>query len=576
MIHLAICLMCLSYRAQNATQLIARWDSLQDGKSTAKPSLHGLIKDFENKREWNGLCDTYRRLGILYRNEGRTDSAIIAYIKSIKLADSIGYTSSSASSNNQLGSLYYELNDPKRALTYFSQAFYLYGKAKSNRGASDAALNMAEIYLELGNRTESMKLNLESMRYRRARGDTSEMGYNYDLLSRQALNDNAFNKALAYSQRANQLFRASNDAAGLMPGLIQQALCLENLNKNDSALRFYQKSYSLAKQYQYKKYIAQALKGMAGVFEKIGLKDSAYFYLSSHTIYQDSLHLENIEDATIKEAARYETEKIETNLKNEKLLSAKMTQQLYILAGLILVLIITIVLMVRNFRQRKKIQEKQSELNNANAMIEGQDAERERIARELHDRVGSMLSTVKLQVTSMDEQMSSLILQHGESYKKVIHLLDDTYDEVRRISHDLDSGLLSRFGFKTAMMQLVQLLESTNKLKVMYIDNGVDPSVYKAFETDLYRITQELLSNAIKYASAKEISLQLSINNGNLLFSYEDDGVGFDKTTLEEKKGIGYKNIDTRVKKMKGTWHLDTSVGHGTNLIIEIPLNAKI
>jgi signal transduction histidine kinase len=120
---------------------------------------------------------------------------------------------------------------------------------------------------------------------------------------------------------------------------------------------------------------------------------------------------------------------------------------------------------------------------------------------------------------------------------------------VRRISHDLDSGLLSRFGFKTAMLQLVQLLESTNKLKVMYIDNGIEPALYKPFETDLYRITQELLSNAIKYAEAKEISIQLTLNNGNLVYSYEDDGVGFEKEKLEINKGIGYQNINTRVKK---------------------------
>jgi two-component system, NarL family, sensor kinase len=110
---------------------------------------------------------------------------------------------------------------------------------------------------------------------------------------------------------------------------------------------------------------------------------------------------------------------------------------------------------------------------------------------------------------------------------------------------------------------------------VLYIDNGIEPTIYKPYETDLYRITQELLSNAIKYASAKEISIQLTLNNGNLLYSYEDDGVGFEKEKLEVNKGIGYQNIEIRVKKMKGSLHLDTSPGNGTNVIIEIPLNAK-
>ena len=538
-------------------------------------SLQVVINEANEQKEYKCLANSLRRLGTLYKSIGKFDLALVNYVCAAKFSEKIKDSTSHASSLNQIGLVYLELKNYSFALTYFERARVLYIGASFFRGAADAGLNMAEIHLELGNIEDAERINLKSMESRRLFGDTSEMGYNYDLLSRLNLKKGIPKQALYYSRIANELFHKSDDASGLLPSYIQQGFCFENLNQVDSALYYYKESFLYAKKYQYKKYIAEAANNLANAFEKLNRSDSAIVYLKLYTVYNDSLLNETIADATADAAAKYETEKKDIELENTIQLSKQMTQQLYILVGLVIVLVLSILLIVRNFRQRKKIQEKESALNSANAMIEGQDVERERIARELHDRVGSMLSTVKLQVSTMDDQMGTLIKQHGESYKKVIHLLDDTYDEVRRISHDLDSGLLSRFGFKTAMLQLVQLLESTNKLKVMYIDNGIEPTIYKPYETDLYRITQELLSNAIKYASAKEISIQLTLNNGNLVYSYEDDGVGFEKEKLETNKGIGYQNIETRVKKMKGTLHLDTSPDHGTNVIIEIPLHAK-
>jgi two-component system, NarL family, sensor kinase len=387
----------------------------------------------------------------------------VNYVRAAKFSEKTKDLTSHASSLNQIGLVYLELKNYSFALTYFERARVLYTSASFFRGAADAGLNMAEIHLELGNTGDAERTNLKSMESRRLFGDTSEMGYNYYLFSRLNTKRGLVEQALSYSRIATNLFRKNEDDFGLSPSYIQQGFCFEKLNQVDSALYYYKESFRYAKKYQYKKYIAEAANSLAKTFEKLNRSDSAIVYLKLYTVYNDSLLNETIADATADAAARYETEKKDIELNNTKQLSKQMSQQLYILTGLVIVLVLSILLIVRNFGQRKKIQEKESALNNANAMIEGQDLERERIARELHDRVGSMLSTVKLQVSTMDDQMGTLIQQHGESYKKVIRLLDDTYDEVRRISHDLDSGLLSRFGFKTAMLQLVQLLESTNK-----------------------------------------------------------------------------------------------------------------
>jgi two-component system, NarL family, sensor kinase len=222
--------------------------------------------------------------------------------------------------------------------------------------------------------------------------------------------------------------------------------------------------------------------------------------------------------------------------------------------------------------QKRKVDQllQQQEVDAVNAMLKGQDNERKRIAQELHDRLGSILSTIKLHFSSVEEQMQMLKEQQNKSYGEARLLLDEAVDEVRRISHDLYEGSLARFGFKTALLQLIDAIEKANAIKIIFIDNNIDGVFYKAFEQELYRITQELLSNSLKYSGAKEITIQLTHLNGCFKYMYEDNGKGFDTKILEVGQGIGYKNIAARVAKINGNWHLDSLPGHGMTLLIEI------
>lgn len=225
--------------------------------------------------------------------------------------------------------------------------------------------------------------------------------------------------------------------------------------------------------------------------------------------------------------------------------------------------------------QRRRVDDlmQKQEVENVNAMLKGQDEERKRIAQELHDRIGSILSTVKLHFTNVETGIALLKEQQNKSYTEAVGLLDEAVDEVRRISHDLYEGSLAKFGFKTALLQLIAAIEKANVVHVTFIDNGVERDAYKEFEQDLYRITQELLSNSLKYAQAKEITIQLNQKQGVVEYMYEDDGAGFNIQKIADSAGIGYKNIAARVAKMGGTWHLDAHPNHGMTLIIELPID---
>lgn len=564
------------YPTWDWSEALINWSAQKDlSFSKRKENLLVIINKAYVLREHKCAADAYRRMGTLFKNNGQLDSAIEAYIRSVNIAVKEQYKLSEASSLNQLGAIYLELQNNKKALIHFNQAYEAYKLVPDLRGMSDAAFNIAETNYNLHKLPETEIFCNQSLQHCRKNNDTCTIGYRYDLLSRINLIKNHTIQALRYSRLAVSLLRRENDISGLIPALIQIGHCQKTLKRVDSAMYFYKESYELAKEHQYKKWIAETAFLLTKMYESKALFSQALPYLKVYSAYKDSLFNENIIFATINAATRYDTEKKEMELSTQQKLTQNSQLLNLVLAVLVILLLITILVIIRNFAQRKKIGRKESELQNANAMIQGQDVERERIARELHDRVGSMLSTVKLHFTSMEDHMGELLKVQGKSYEKAIELLDETYEEVRRISHDLDNGLLGRFGLRTAMLQLVQVIESTNRLKILYIDNDLPPEIYKPFETDLYRITQEMLGNTIKYAGAKEISIQLSRNNENLVYSYEDDGVGFEKENLENAQGIGYKNINARVKKMNGTWHLDTSPRNGVNLIIELPINGN-
>ncbi|MBX3165415.1 MAG: hypothetical protein KF900_13150 [Bacteroidetes bacterium] len=524
--------------------------------------------------------DIYRRLGILFQQNGERDMAIYFYKKAIGCAEKSKHKYarySQASNMSQLGAAYYELKNYKQAYNYFKQSFQLNAANPPHYlDMSQECCNMAEILL-LENKLDSAQIlclqSLDYMRKWRNGSDTSRIGFNYYLLSQIALKKHELKNALRYCETAVDLLKKENYLERLISALTQKALVFEAMQQPDSALSYYQAAYATAKFKNYKKHIAQTAQDLALFYGNKNEKDSAIKYLHLLNTYSDTLKNETLMRVSYEMLTKYDTETKETALNHQTKLNQQMKIQIIILTGLVFMLIIAVFFILRSIRQQRKIREKDMELNQANAMIRGQDEERERIARELHDRVGSMLSTVKLHFSSMEEHLSGLLSQQRTAYEKTIHLLDETYEEVRRISHDLDTGLLGQFGLRTAMMQLTQLIQSANKLRVQYLDNDLRPELYKKHETDLYRITQELLSNTIKYADAKEVSIQLSKSNGNLVFSYEDDGRGFSKDILKQSKGIGYTNIDSRVKKMKGTWHLDTSAGNGVSLIIEIPLS---
>lgn len=207
------------------------------------------------------------------------------------------------------------------------------------------------------------------------------------------------------------------------------------------------------------------------------------------------------------------------------------------------------------------------------ASIAGQEKERLRVAKELHDDVGAMLTTTKVyfeQFSSAKEAEKQVQLN-----SKMNQLLGGMIESVRSISHDLRPMVLEKLGLIEAVQTLSNTLNESGKLSIEFNHDG-KLECTKDQELNLYRIIQELITNTLKHSQAKLVQIQLSTYDNTLDLLYRDDGIGMDATKSDQKKGIGLKNIESRLSLMSGTIkYLNKNSGFYVEILLDPlkPLN---
>lgn len=206
------------------------------------------------------------------------------------------------------------------------------------------------------------------------------------------------------------------------------------------------------------------------------------------------------------------------------------------------------------------------------SLLKGQEMERRRLAKEIHDGVGPLMSTIKLNLESMQHDLSDTSEKALKKVKNMEELVQTVSADIRGISHALMPSALIDFGLVQALSSLADKVNNTGALTVNFITKGVEKRFNKDIELNLYRIAQELLNNALKYAQASEINIQLIQRKDKIMLTVEDDGKGFDPKETESilKQGIGMQNIKTRVHTLNGEFYIETQPGKGVHCTVEI------
>lgn len=293
----------------------------------------------------------------------------------------------------------------------------------------------------------------------------------------------------------------------------------------------------------------EAIKDTAGI--RAGISTNEYFYISQHE-----------SEIKILEA---EIEKAERKLNRVIILS------------IVIFILFASIPGIYIYRQNQKFKILKDatalEKNRFKVLIEAQEMDWKRIAGDLHDSVGQLLSLSKLHLSEVIDSSEVSNPEHELMLNRTAQIIDEACQEVRNISHNLMPGPLIRLGLVSAIKELVRKINSSRKVKVAFSSNIKDIRFNEKIEISLYRILQEISSNILKHSGATEVDISLNLqDNQRLNLSIKDNGVGFDTEEIEKSDGIGWKNIYTRLAIINGTMNIDSEINHGTGIEINVIL----
>ncbi len=320
---------------------------------------------------------------------------------------------------------------------------------------------------------------------------------------------------------------------------------------------------------------------------KIGDFKNSYLYLNKYDKIKDSINLteQNTNISEIEE--KYNNEKLRAN--NLEIEAKRVKNRNFLIGAIFLIIFgtITAFLIHKNTKRKQRIAEqekelqiqetekllKEQELAAIDAMISGQEQERQRLANDLHDNLGSTLATIKLHFEHLKNNRHTPEINNTEAlYTKTNTLLDEAYQKVRTMAHEKNSGVMANQGLLPAIRNLAKKASNKGSLNIAVQDFGLEERLDTVLEISIFRMIQELITNAIKHAQASEINISLTNHDSLLNIIVEDNGKGFDPQTLIEKEGMGLKSIEKRIEHLEGTFEIDAAHGRGTNILINIPI----
>ncbi|UTN04858.1 histidine kinase [Flavobacterium bizetiae] len=322
---------------------------------------------------------------------------------------------------------------------------------------------------------------------------------------------------------------------------------------------------------------------LAKVYNATKEYDKAYFYSHKYNAVNDSLNNTKFKSEIVELEAKYKKAESEKKITMLQSLNDKAALMVYsnrlnslLFAGLsFLLLLIVLFLWIFNKNQKKLSVQKEINLKQelsafedrhklsvSKALIQGEEMERKRIARDLHDGLGSMLSSVKIHLNLAKKE-------NAETVNGVDALLDNSIKELRNISQNLMPESLLELSLEHALRDLCAAnSNAVTKVEFQYLIKK--SRLPKNYEIMIYRIIQELLNNALKYAKASQVLVSCSQNKDVFFITVEDNGVGFDISDPKNKNGMGLKNIKNRVEFLNGKLEIESKPNQGTSAYIEL------
>lgn len=310
-------------------------------------------------------------------------------------------------------------------------------------------------------------------------------------------------------------------------------------------------------------------------YKSLGNIDSAFVYYEKMVAYRDSVNISK------QNTMLTLLETVELSQKNLVLDAERIKQRENFIIALIVLIAVAIIslILVLYYRSKKQLAEKEKQLAEKEKEIKAIDArndekdkQRQRIAGELHDNLGSLIIAIQQCFDNLKISKDRFQQEEDKLMSKTQELLNEAYQKVRNMAHLEDSASRNTGYWVDVIKDFAAIMNESNQLSVEVQSHGTANIVNISIENDLRRMTTELITNAVKHSEASEVSVDITVGEKAITIIVEDDGVGFDKNKLKSKNGLGLRSIEKKAEELKGKLTIDSVANKGTTFIIEIPL----
>jgi signal transduction histidine kinase len=513
------------------------------------------------------MATTYNNLGLAHYQLGSADEAIKWHHKAATICEETGNEMGLARAYNNLGISYQKIEDWQKALIYHRESLRICERLSIEQGIAYNLGNIGIIQNNLHQYDSALISHRQSLAINQKSGDRYQEAINYNNMAVAYESLKMTDSALYNHEKALSLREQIADQVGILTSLNDIAALQTNHTGNLSGVeKKLLRALALANGIEAKDFLRDTYLNLSILYEKTGKANLALDSRKQYEAWKDSTvsenHLSRISELEMKyESQKKESEILALSQENMEKQAGIDKQNLLIKVMTISIVALVVVSLLLFIIYKQSVSNK-SQRALLNAITETQERERIRIARDLHDSVGIMLTAVKHK------------LEQGQPNGQVTGLIDEAANEVRRISHNMMPGALLKYGLASAIEQLLSDTEQLNKLKANLYTYGLDERIGMNLEIGIYRIIQELVQNIIRHADASHLTLHINKHQKHVNIIIEDDGKGMNgfDTVNDQREGIGLKNIRSRVAAWKGDFSIDSENSSGTTILINIPL----
>jgi two-component system NarL family sensor kinase len=497
-----------------------------------------------------------------------------------------------------VGEIYNKSNNHKRALHSYKEALFLLNKKKldNSRIKVENTLDFAKIYINLATSFYRNSNKDSAIYYLEKTEALSDINPKIRVQKTQAYSnlsgifqlDSLFDKALIYAKKAIKINREINNKIG-------EAAATSNLG----SIYLSQEQFLLAKETYFRgirllknKKSRRAIRIKADLYYNLAwamrnLKEyKAYDFQERSYEIEDGMRDKDYKRMIATVAAKNDINVIKKQEENKRL-RQKNTFWAFIILGITIIISLLFWLSLNRLKQKNlglKLAQTQllqsqnieklkseSQIRIINATIDGKESERKNIAETLHDSVSALLSSANLHLIATKSQFKG---KTPIEIDKTQSIIAEASIKIRDLSHTLVSSVLLKFGLKFALKDMAS--KYSNSFLEIDLDaydlRRYDPN----FEIKIYNIIQELVNNILKHSKAENTFMRLYEKEGKLCFQISDDGVGFDKTKLTHKDGLGLNQIEARIQMMNGVFIMESIIGEGTFVSMQLPITEKV